>query len=106
MLEFSARVSTWGFYICSMNRKRIPSAPHGLNLNTKTGFYEITEHRITYELTYSQMNDMKSYLSGLGRRPSIIEWYNSLEPYEKKNVKRIGVAAEPDDFRPDPEWPE
>lgn len=76
-------------------------------MNPKTGFYEGIEEGITYQLTFEQMNDLKYYFRGSnGFTPTISIWYNSLDRFKKKEIKRHGQQRPADDFSPDPEWDE
>lgn len=65
--------------------------------------YEGIENGITYQLTFSQMNALKQYyhLRSYHGTPSIGEWYDQLDQYDKKDVKRLNVPGEQDDFYPD-----
>lgn len=74
-----------------------------LAFNFLTGFYEVTENGVLYQLTFAQMNDLKIYCSVYHGSliPTIETWYNNLTSYSRKTVKRIGVKIENDGFYPD-----
>lgn len=92
-----------------MSRRTRRSVPLTIRLefNPKTGFYESQEEGITYQLTFTQMNELKEYYRGSnGFTPTMLEWYNSLDRFKKKEIRRHGQQKPEDDFTPDPEWPE
>lgn len=75
-----------------------------LTLNTLTGFYEGIEKGVTYQLTFSQMNDLKSFYIGAKMTDATIEaWYNSLDRFAKKDVKRLNIPPG-EAFYPDQEY--
>ncbi len=43
-----------------------------VNLNLKTGFYEGVENRVTYQLNFSQLNDLKIYNAELLDKPRLL----------------------------------
>ena len=77
-----------------------------LTKNNTTGYYEGEENGITYILTYSQMNALKQYfhLNHL-LIPTFTAWYNSLNQFDRKEVKRLNTPCGPQDFFPDIEYP-
>lgn len=90
-----------------MARRARNPKPFSIKLayNMQTGYYESTEGGITYQLTYSQMNEMKkSFFSGSAFTATLTQWYNSLPGLERNKVKRIGAPEQPTDFYPDPEY--
>ena len=89
------------------NRRPKHSVPYELrrvNFNFGTNLYDITEQGINYHLTFEQFNDLKMSFSlhiG-GRNTSIMEWYDNLNRFDKKKVKRTGDIREVDTgFYPD-----
>lgn len=96
-------------FLCTMTRRarKTISIAIPLQYNVKTGLYEHTENGITYKLTFQQYNDMKEFYRGSnGFDPNITTWYNSLDRFAKKEVILVGQPTPPDDFMPDPEYPE
>lgn len=84
-------------------RNQLNLSLRGLQYNPKTGYYEVTEAGITYQLTFSQMNDLKTYYSGSqGYTPTFSAWYNSLDRFAKKEIKLAGTSPAADYFFPDP----
>jgi hypothetical protein len=73
-----------------------------LTLNFKTGLYESIENGVTYQLTFSQMNDLKIYcrVSHGSMIPTIETWYNDLTSYSRKAVKFIKPEIEGTQFYP------
>ena len=59
-----------------------------LSLNIQTGLYEGTENGVLYQLTFSQMNDLKTYcrVSNGSLIPTIESWYKYLTSYSRKAV--------------------
>lgn len=75
-----------------------------LTLNLRTGLYEGTENGVLYQLTFTQMNDLKIYcrVSHGSIIPTIETWYNSLTTYCRKLVKATGPQIDNDNgFYPD-----
>ena len=73
-----------------------------VNLNLKTGFYEGVENGVTYQLNFSQMNDLKIYCRlNHGSIPTLETWYNDLSSFSRKAVKTIRPEFEETEFFPD-----
>ena len=74
-----------------------------LKINLKTGLYEATENGNTYQLTFTQVNDLKIYCSFSHGSliPTIESWYNELSRFSRKAVKRIGDENDNVEFYPD-----
>lgn len=84
-----------------MARARCPLPPdlHELRLNTATGFYEITEAGIKYEIPYVLLDNLKRHFSD---NNTLAAWYLNLKPEDKKGVKRTGDLPQKDTgFYPD-----
>jgi hypothetical protein len=63
-----------------------------LHHNPATGYYEITQERITYHLTLEQTVLLKKYFHDhVGAKLSPRSWYNSLSMQERKKVCRTGM---------------
>jgi len=88
-------------------KKQVP-APLSLKYNFSTGFYEEKEGDISYLLTFEQVNHLKNYfhLLNSGYEPRVSTWYKSLPKAERSKVRMTGAPAEPEDFYPDPEYPD
>lgn len=75
-----------------------------LTLNLQTGLYEGTENGVLYQLTFTQMNDLKIYcrVSHGSLIPTIESWYKDLTSYSRKAVVVLGPKVVNDNgFYPD-----
>ena len=71
---------------------------------SKPGVYEFEEAGVTYKLNYEQFNLLKKAFSvSQGDvNNSIEQWYNSLDRFTKKEIKRTGNLQDSDNgFYPD-----
>lgn len=88
-----------------MSRRAKLSLPQHipLSMNLKTGMYEVIESGILYQLTFTQLNDLKLYCrSNHGHMiPTMDSWYSSLTSYSRKFVKRTSQEPENNCFYPD-----
>lgn len=77
-----------------------------LTYNPKTELYDAEEAGIVYHLTFEQMNAVKKYYAGSqGYMPTYCGWYNNLDRFAKKKVKRSGELPEQESgFFPDAEF--
>ncbi|MBN8665839.1 MAG: hypothetical protein J0L83_14755 [Chitinophagales bacterium] len=82
----------------------LPPALFDLKWDPSTDRYTITREGITYLLTFTHYNDLKKYFREFGERVKVADWYQGLSREEKKQIKRIGLPQEPDDFIPDQSW--
>ena len=88
--------------------KPMPQALKGLSHNASTGFYEIKENEITYQLPFHLVRLLRDYyqyfLSGDGfLYPTVSRWYDDLDKFRKKEVIRIGnvIPGDNNEFIPD-----
>lgn len=75
-----------------------------LTLNIKSGLYEGTENGVMYQLTFTQMNDLKIYcrVNHVSLIPTIETWYKDLTSYSRKAVITTGTKIDNDNgFYPD-----
>lgn len=70
-----------------------------ITFNTKTGFYESEVNGFLYQLTFTQMNAVKSYCRQ--SKETIEDWYMQLSRFDKKEVKRLGNSIDDSGFFPD-----
>ena len=89
-------------------RKPTPLSIIDLNLNPKSGRYEITDRGITYHLELEHTRNLKDYFKGIavrGYETKISDWYNKLDKQTKKEVVRTGnIPNGQKEFYPDPEF--
>lgn len=77
-----------------------------LTLNLRTGLYEGSENGVLYQLTFTQMNDLKIYcrVSHGSIVPTLETWYKDLTSYSRRAVKATGPQVESENgFYPDEE---
>jgi len=81
-----------------MPRPRKPATPYIKSiLKTASGVYSVNERGVTYHLTFEQFNHLKNLPNN-----SVEAWYNNLDRFAKKEVKREGNIPKGDDgFYPD-----
>jgi hypothetical protein len=60
----------------------------GLEINLRTGMYQIRENKITYDFEFDMLVNLKSYLrvDPSGKYGSISAWYKSLNSFERRRV--------------------
>lgn len=80
-------------------RNPVPIQFRDLKFNIKSGKYEITENGITYLLNYRHMNMIKEK----GIR-TMEQFYADQDLATKKEIIRIGLPEQKDDFYPDAEF--
>ena len=68
----------------SYKKEKIP----GLEVNVRTGLYQVKENRITYNFDFGMMANLKNYLQlyESGRHSSIACWYKSLSMPDRRKV--------------------
>jgi hypothetical protein len=65
------------------NDAKIP----GLEINERTGMYQIRENKITYDFGFELLSDLKNYLEFEASRPGkIAAWYRSLNSINQRRV--------------------
>lgn len=82
----------------------MPPVLFDLQWDHKLERYTITREGITYLLEFTHYNDLKKYFRDFGNGVKVADWYNGLSRDEKKQIKRIGLPEQPDDFIPDQSW--
>ena len=85
--------------------KSLPKTLAQLTFNQSTGLYDADEAGVVYHLTFEQMNQLKAFYTGSQCYPVTYEnWYNHLDRFGRKQVKRSGnIPSEPTNFFPDDE---
>jgi len=60
----------------------------GLEINLRTGLYQIRENKFTYDFEFDVLANLKSYLrfEKSANRGSIAAWYKSLSSAERRRV--------------------
>ena len=60
----------------------------GLEINLRTGLYQIRENKITYDFEFDMLENLKNYLRlyAKDKRGSIIAWYKSLNGVSRRKV--------------------
>ena len=83
----------------------LPANLPRLTFNQSRGLYDADEAGVVYHLTFEQMNHLKAFYNGSQCNPVTYEnWYNHLDRFERKQVKRSGnIPSEPINFFPDDE---
>ena len=73
-------------------KQSLPYYLRSVKFNLNTHLYDLTEFDIHYHLTYEQFNDLKKSfdVKKRGSNTTILEWYNNLNRFSKKKVKRSG----------------
>lgn len=71
-----------------------------------TELYETVDDGVIYRLTYSQLNEMKTYFKHYAYLAKIGTWYESLDRFAKKKVQRINAPTTDNGFTPDQDWPD
>jgi hypothetical protein len=67
----------------------------GVQFNAKKKRYEIIENGILYSITSALLESFEKYY---GHRPSAEEWFAALNPHEKKEVIRLGLPENIQDY--------
>lgn len=90
----------------------MPPPLRELQYNPKSGFYEIQENGITYQMRMEETREIKQYFrtSTGALYPTVADWYRVTNRTIKKQVIRSGEVPVPlpgaDGFYPDPEYPD
>jgi hypothetical protein len=60
----------------------------GLEINLRTGLYQIRENKFTYDFEFDMLANLKNYLrfQKSNNRGSIAAWYKSLKGTERRRV--------------------
>lgn len=60
----------------------------GLEINLRTGFYQIRENKITYDFEFDMLVNLKNYLrlDTSGKYGSVAAWYKSLDSVNRRKV--------------------
>ena len=60
----------------------------GLEINLRTGLYQIRENKITYDFEFDMLVNLKNYLTlyAKDKRVSIVAWYKSLNSVNRRRV--------------------
>ncbi len=81
-------------------KKPLPLELSGIRHNPNTGLYTITENGNTFHMTIEHTRLLKQYYRNKGH--SVNDWYEELDRFTKKEVKREGVQNKTNDgFYPD-----
>ena len=70
-----------------------------LDMNLKTGRYEITENDITYSMPFDLTIHLKQNIVNV---TSVADWYNDWDKFTRAKIIRTGdTPKQPDPFFPD-----
>ena len=60
----------------------------GLEINLRTGLYQIRENKITYDFEFDMLVNLKNYLTlyAKDKHGSIVAWYKSLNSVNRRRV--------------------
>lgn len=95
----------------SRARKPMPCTLWDLRFNAKSGYYEMTEDGILYQMEIEETRLVRDYYSDFvpdrktDTYPTLSQWYKDLPKEIKKRVQRIGeITEEANGFYPDAEY--